>query len=70
MIKMHHEYPKYPKTLENNQNAPKTTTKHKETFKMTQIPLNPQNKQNTLETFETKPKNTRFFDFVGILVSF
>ena len=37
---------------------------------MTQIPLNPQNKQNTLETFETKPKNTRFFDFVGILVSF
>ena len=39
---MHHECPKYPKTLENDQNAPKATTIPLETFKMTQIPLNPQ----------------------------
>ena len=52
MTKMHYEYPKYPKTLENDQNAHKTTTIPSETFKMTKIPLNPQNKQSTLETFE------------------
>ena len=49
---MHHEYPKYPKTLENDQNAHKTTTIPSKNFKMTKIPLNPQNKQSTLETFE------------------
>ena len=49
---MHHEYPKYPKTLENNQNAHKTTTIPSKNFKMTKIPLSPQNKQSTLETFE------------------
>ena len=58
---MPHKYPKYSKTLENDQNAPKTTTIPTETFKTTKIPLNPQNKQSTLETFETKPKYTRFF---------
>ena len=50
MTKMHHEYPKYPKTQENIQNAPQTTTIPTENFKMTKIPLNPQNKQSTLET--------------------
>ena len=39
---MHHERPKYPKTLRNDQNAPKTTTIPSETCKMTKIPLNPQ----------------------------
>ena len=52
MTKMHYEYPKYPKTLENDQNAHKTTTIPSKNFKMTKIPLNPQNKQSTLETFE------------------
>ena len=44
MTKMHHECPKYPKTLENDQNAPKTTRAFQETIKITKIPLNPQNK--------------------------
>ena len=47
LTKMHHEYLKYPKTLKNDKNAPKTTTKPMETFKTTKIPLNLQNKQNT-----------------------
>ena len=42
IIKMHHERPKYPKTLRNDQNAPKTTTIPSETCKMTKIPQNPQ----------------------------
>ena len=58
MTKMHHEYPKYPKTLKNDQNALKTTTMSTEIFKMTKIPLNPQNKQ-------TKPKCTWFFKLWG-----
>ena len=52
MTKMHHECPKYPKILENDQNAPKTTTTTRNTFKMTKIPLKPQNKENTLQTSE------------------
>ena len=53
ITKMPHKYPKYSKTLEIDQNAPKTTTIRTETFKTTKIPLNPQNKQSTLETFFT-----------------
>ena len=39
MTKMHHECQKYPKNLENDQNAPKTSTTIPKTFKMTKIPL-------------------------------
>ena len=49
---MHHGYPKYLKTLKNDQNTLKTTTIPIESFKMTKIPLNPQNKQSTLETID------------------
>ena len=77
MNKIHHEYPKYPKTLEKDQHAPKTTTIPTETFKTTKITLNPQNKQSTLETFENDlniPKLSQntldFLDFEGILVDF
>ena len=42
MTKMNHEFPKYPKTLENDQNAPKTMTTTPKTFKITKIPLKPQ----------------------------
>ena len=42
MTKMHHECPKYPKILKNDQNAPKTMTKTPRTFKMFKIPLKPQ----------------------------
>ena len=42
MIKMHHECQKYPKTIKNNQNAPKTTAIPMKTFKMTEILLKPQ----------------------------
>ena len=73
---MHHDCPKYPKTLENEQNAPKTTT-FPETFKMTKIPLNPQNKQNTLETYENDQNHPKlsqntldFLHFWGILGGF
>ena len=69
MTKMPNKYPKYPKTLEND---PKTTTIPTETFKTTKIPLDPQNKQSTLETFENdlnipklSQKNTRFFRLCG-----
>ena len=48
-----------------------------ETFKMDKIPLNPQNKQNALETFENDkntPKQSQnaydFLDFGGILAGF
>ena len=34
ITKMHHEYPKYPKTLENDQNTPRMTKIPTETFKM------------------------------------
>ena len=75
MTKMHHEYLKYPKTLKNDQNVLKTTTIHTETFKMTKIPLNPHNKQSTLETIENDlniPKLSQitlgFLDFASILV--
>ena len=77
MTKMHHECPKYPKTLENDLNTPKTMTILLETFKMDKIPLNPQNKQNALETFENDkntPKQSQnaydFLDFGGILAGF
>ena len=62
---MHHENPKYPKT----------TTIPTASFKMTKIPLNPQNKKSTLETIENDlniPKQSQitlsFLDFAGILV--
>ena len=65
MTKMHHENPKYPKT----------TTIPTTSFKMTKIPLNPQNKKSTLETIENDlniPKQSQitlsFLDFAGILV--
>ena len=77
MNKIHNEYTKYPKTLENDQNATKTSTIPIETFKTTRIPLNPQNKQSTLETFENDlyipnlSQNTLdFLDYEGILVVF
>ena len=44
---MHPECPKYPKNLKNNQNLQKnnntTPPPQKKTFKMTKIPLKPQN---------------------------
>ena len=65
MTKMHHENPKYPKT----------TTIPTASFKMTKIPLNPQNKEWTLETIENDlniPKLSQntvdFLDFKGSLV--
>ena len=74
---MHHGCPKFPKTLENDQNAPKTTTMPTETFKMTKIPLNPKKKRNTLETTENDQCTARLsqnilysLDFWGILVGF
>ena len=42
MTKIHYECPKYPKTLENEQNSPKTTTTAVKTLKMKKIPLEPQ----------------------------
>ena len=59
MTKMHYECPKYPKNQENDQNAPKTSKTttlpppplQKKTFKMSKIPLKPQNMENTLEAF-------------------
>ena len=77
MTKMHHECPKYPKTLENDQTMSKTMTTFPETFKMTKKPSNPQTMQNTLETSENHqntPKLSQntldFLDFWGILVGF
>ena len=73
---MHHGCPKFPKTLENDQNAPKTTTMPTETFKMTKIPLNPKKKRNTLETTKNDQCTARLsqnilysLDFWGILVA-
>ena len=77
MTRMHHECPKYPKILKNDQNAPKTTSTTPKTFRMTKIPLNPENNQNSLETSENDqntPKVSQntldFLDFGRILVSF
>ena len=77
MTKMHHECPKYPKILKNNQNAPRTTSTTPKTFQMTNTPLNPENKQNSPETSENDqntPKlsqNTlNFLDLGCILVGF
>ena len=77
MTKMHHKYPKYPKTLKNGQNTPKTTTIPLETFQMPKIPLNSQKMQSTLETFENDlniPKLSQntldFLPFAVILVGF
>ena len=74
MTKMHHECPKYPKILENDQNAPKTTTTTPTTFKMIKIPLNLKNKQNTLANYQNTTKLSQntldFLDFGGILVGF
>ena len=77
MNEIHHEYTKYPKTLENDQNATKMSTIPTKTFKTIRIPLNPQNKQSTLETFENDlniPKLSQntldFLDYEGILVGF
>ena len=39
---MRYECPKYPKTLENDQNATKTPTTIAKTFKVTKILLKPQ----------------------------
>ena len=36
---MRYDCPEYPKTLENDENAPKTTTTTAKTLKMTKIPL-------------------------------
>ena len=41
MTKMYHECQKYPKTQENDQNVPKTTTITPKTYKMTKIPMKP-----------------------------
>ena len=77
MTKMHHERPKYPKILENDQNAPKMTSTTLKTFKMTEIPLNPKNNQNSLETSENDQNTHKlsqntlvFIDFRSILVDF
>ena len=71
---MHHQCQKYSKVLKNDQNAPKTTLTTPKTFRMTKIPLNPQNTQNFLETSENIPKLSQntldFLDFGCILVSF
>ena len=62
---MHHKYPKYPQTLENDQNAPKWPKYH----------WILKNKYYTLETIENDldiPKLSQstldFLDFGGILV--
>ena len=42
MTTMYHKCPKDPKILENDQNAPKTTTTTPKNLKLTKIPLKPQ----------------------------
>ena len=77
MTKMHNEYPKisqnsikWPKHPQNDQNTHKN-------FHITNIPLNPPNKQNAVETSENDlniPKLSQnalnILDFEGILVGF
>ena len=48
MTKMHHECPKYPKTLENGQNTSKTTIATPKNFKMTKILLKPKKKKSKI----------------------
>ena len=76
MTKMHHECPKYPKILENDQNAPKTTTTTPKILKRSKYHWNLKNKQYTLETSENDentPNQSQnmldSLDFRGILVS-
>ena len=76
MIKIHHECQKYPKTIKNNQNALKTTTIPKKTFKMTKIPLKPQKLAKYHQNLQKWPKWTKlsqntldFLDLWGMLVS-
>ena len=75
MTKMHHECPKYLKIVENDQNAPKTTTTTLKTFKMTKYHWNLKNKQYTLETSKNDENTLKqsqnmlgSLDFWGILV--
>ena len=68
---------KISKNPQKYQNAPKTTSTTPKTFRMTKIPLNPENNQNSLETSENDqntPKLSRntfdFLDLGCILVGF
>ena len=77
MTKMHHEYPKYPKTLESYQNTPETSTKLPNLLKRPNYRWNLQNTKNNLETSENNQysfqlsKNTlHFLEFGNILFGF
>ena len=52
MTKMDHERPKYPITVENNQNAPNTTLVPRKLLKWPKYNWNLLNKQKNLETSE------------------
>ena len=73
---MHHECPKYPKILENDQDAPKTTTTPK-FWKCPNYHWNLKNKQYTFETLENDQNTLKLsqnilnsLDFGGIFVGF
>ena len=77
MTKMHHEYPKHPKTLECDHNTPKTSTKLPNLLKRQKYRWNLENRKNNLETsennqntFQQSQNTLHFLEFGNILLGF